>query len=61
MEREKLISRGEMGLNGVNSYLMESFKKWYRTGKPRARQSMGSQRVTHDLAPEQQRVFLRIK
>ena len=27
VEREKLISRGEMGLNGVNSYLMESFRK----------------------------------
>ena len=32
----------------------ENYRRWWRTGKPGMLQSMGSQRVRHDLAMEQQ-------
>ena len=38
----------------LNGHVWASFGRWWRTGKPGLLQSMGSQRVGHDLVIEQQ-------
>ena len=38
-------------------WVWASSRRWWRTGKPGILQSMGSQRVRHDWATEQQPVF----
>ena len=40
-------------LDGITDSMDMSLRKW-RMGKPRALQSMGSQRARHDLVTEQQ-------
>ena len=51
---------GDRGYDGWMSsptqwtWVWASFRRWWRTGKPGLLQSMGLQRVGHDLATEQQ-------
>ena len=40
------------GLNGITDTMNLSCRRWWRTGKPGALQSLGSQRVRHDLATD---------
>ena len=40
------------------TWIWVSFRRWWRTGKPGVLQSMGSQRVRHDWATEQQPAFI---
>ena len=40
------------------TWVRASFRSWWRTGKPGMLQSMGSQRVRHDLATEQPQQFI---
>ena len=60
---ERLRAGGEVGnrrwdgwLSSLTqwSWVWASFRSWWWTGKPGVQQSMGSQRVGHDLPAEQQ-------
>ena len=61
--RERLREKGEGGNRGWDGWMASptqwtwvwpSSGRWWRTGKPHALQSVGSQRVRHNLATEQQ-------
>ena len=41
-------------LDGITDLMDLSFRRWWRTGEPGTLQPMGSQRVGHNLASEQQ-------
>ena len=43
-----------LGITDSMDMSLRDFGKWLRTGKPGVLQSLGSQRVRHDLAIEQQ-------
>ena len=60
---EKLRAEGEEGVRGWDGWMAslmqwtwtwENFGRWWGTGRPGMPQSMGSQRVAHDWATEQQ-------
>jgi len=62
---ERLRVKGEGGYRGLDGWVASSTQwtwvwansgRWWRTGKPGMLQSMGSQRVKHDLATEQQSI-----
>ena len=63
---ERLKAGGEENDRGWNGWMASptqwtwvwaNFKRWWRAGKPDVLQSMGSQRVGHDWATEQQQLF----
>ena len=57
--------RGRRGLNGwmasptQRTWVWASSRRWWRTGKPGVLQSMGSQRVKHNWATEQQLLWVK--
>ena len=60
---ERLKAEGEEGGSGWDDWMVSptqwtwiwaNFERWWRTGKPGVLQSLGSQRVRHDLAAEPQ-------
>ena len=60
---EKLRAEGEEGIRGWDNWLASlmqwtctwaNFRRWWGTGRPGLLQSMGLQRVRHNLATEQQ-------
>ena len=53
-KRVAIKSKCQYSNNLVWATLIHNSKRWWRTGKPGVLQSMGSQRVGHNLATEQQ-------
>ena len=59
-EEEKVATRGWNGwmVSATQwTWVWANSRRWWRTGKPWVLQSMGSQRVKHNLAAEQQQQF----